>query len=231
MKPDNRLKAIAAMVPFGKSVADIGTDHAYLPVYLIKNGQINRAIAADINKGPYLAAKKTVAAAGLEDRIAVRLGSGLAVVLPGETDVLVIAGMGGGTIVGILAERPDVAASFERLIIQPMADAAEARRYFIQNGWKIVEEDLVLSEDKEKIYQVIAAEKGVAAEPEPILYEIGPLVWEKRHPLLKIFLAEQLNRLKNAAASMEKSPAALNTPKYHAYLKKIKEMEERLLCL
>lgn len=231
MKLDARLKAIAAMIPSGKNIADIGTDHAYLPVYLVKKGQIAGAIAGDTNKGPYLVAEKTVREAGLTDRIIVRLGDGLESVSPGEADILVIAGMGGSNIIKILAARPNVTASFERLVVQPMNGAAETRRYLIQNGWKIVGEDLILSENKEKVYQIIAAEKGVMPELDPVLYEIGPLLWQERHPLLKTFLTGQLSHLQNIAALMEKSSSAANRPQYHDCRKKIKELEDKLLCL
>jgi tRNA (adenine22-N1)-methyltransferase len=231
LKLDNRLRALANMTPPGKRIADIGTDHAYLPVCLMKEGRISSAIAADINKGPCMAAQKTVKDAGLQRFIETRMGDGLAVISPGEADILVIAGMGGGNIVSILSEHPHTTSSFERLIVQPMTGAALVRRYFSQNGWQIVDEELVLSEKEDKFYQIIAAEKGYAPDYESILEEIGPLLWERRHPHLKKFLAGELSHLKNVAANMAKSCTAVHDPKYYAHIKKIKAMEDKLLCL
>lgn len=118
-----RLEAIAALVPQNCVVADIGTDHAYLPVWLMQKGLIKAAIAADIAEGPCKAAQTNIGMYGLKDKIEVRRGSGLTVLKPGEADGAVIAGMGGSTIVQILEESPDVAKTLKFLIVQPMAGA------------------------------------------------------------------------------------------------------------
>ena len=118
-----RLEAIAALVPQNCVVADIGTDHAYLPVWLMQKGLIKAAIAADIAEGPCRAAQTNIGMYGLKDKIEVRRGSGLTVLKPGEADGAVIAGMGGSTIVQILEESPDVAKTLKFLIVQPMAGA------------------------------------------------------------------------------------------------------------
>ena len=116
-----RLEAIAALVPQNCVVADIGTDHAYLPVWLMQKGLIKAAIAADIAEGPCRAAQTNIGLYGLKDKIEVRRGSGLTVLKPGEADGAVIAGMGGSTIVQILEESPEVAKTLKFLIVQPMA--------------------------------------------------------------------------------------------------------------
>ncbi len=107
MKLSKRLATIAALVPPGGRLADIGTDHAYLPVYLVTEGIVPSAVAGEVNEGPFRAAGEALARVGLADRISLRFGDGLAVLAPGEADTAVIAGMGGQTIVDILAARPE----------------------------------------------------------------------------------------------------------------------------
>ena len=114
---DERLKTVAALVRPGSRVADIGTDHGYLPVYLVKEGICPRAIAADLRSGPLESARRHVTAAGLSDRIDLRLGDGLTPIEPQEVDDMIIAGMGGETIAGILAAADWVRQPRLRLIL------------------------------------------------------------------------------------------------------------------
>ena len=160
---DKRLSTVAAMVRHGSRIADIGTDHAYLPVYLVQAGICPGGIAADIRSGPLDAARRTVTEAGLTDVIALRLGDGLAPVKADETDDVVIAGMGGETIVAILAAADWVKDARLRLILQPMTRAEELRRWLLTSGFTVAEERLV--RDGHRLYPVMAA-AYTAAEPE-----------------------------------------------------------------
>ena len=103
-----RLEAVAALVPPCRTLADVGTDHAYLPVLLLQEGKIEQAIAGDVVPGPCEAARHTVRQFHLENRITVRQGSGLTVLAPGEAETAVMAGMGAETMLQILAEAPEV---------------------------------------------------------------------------------------------------------------------------
>ena len=124
MHLDKRLQAVAALVPEGVSLADIGTDHAYLPVWLWEQGRITRAVAGDIAAGPCRAARNTVAMYGAAGAIEVRQGSGLEVLTPGEVECIAICGMGGSTIISILEASMEIAKDAQRLVLQPMAGAA-----------------------------------------------------------------------------------------------------------
>lgn len=230
MKLGERLQTIAAMVPVGvDSIADIGTDHAYLPIYLLKNNIITRAIAGDIHQGPYLSAKNAVISAQLEQVISVRLGNGLEVVNPGEAEVVVIAGMGGQNIIDILQAGPEVTATVKRLIVQPMIAAAAVRLWFQDNGWQIVGEQLVREDGR--LYQIIAAEPGEKQSFEPILSEIGPLLWQSRHPLLRVHIEELIAHLRSVLASMASSANAIQSDKYKEFADKLKELEAKYACL
>ncbi len=137
---DTRLQTVASLVRTGSRVADIGTDHALLPVWLVQNGICPSAIASDIVKGPVAAATKTVSNAGETARIQVRLGDGLSTVSPDEVEDIVIAGMGGETIAAILQAAPWVQQARYRLILQPMTRAEVLRRYLWDNGFDIISE-------------------------------------------------------------------------------------------
>ena len=157
MHLDKRLQAVASFVPQGAAFADIGTDHAYLPVWLLEKGIIASAVAGDIAAGPCQAACTTVAMHGAAAAISVRQGSGLAVLKPGEVDCIAICGMGGSTISSILAADMPIALSVRRLILQPMAGAATLRRWLVNKGWHIIHEELV--EDEPHFYEIICAER------------------------------------------------------------------------
>ena len=229
MKLSARLKKIADMVPAGVTMADIGTDHAYLPIYLVTQNSVTRAIAGDIHYGPYLSAKGAVDANHLEEYISVRQGNGLEVVSPGEADVAVIAGMGGANIIDILSSRPEVTVTIKRLILQPMIAAVLVRNWLHTNNWNIVDEQLL--EEDGRLYQIIAAEQGVSQQVEPILYEIGPLLWQTRHPLLKQHIKELIHHLRGVLAAMAGSAEAVNSEKYKEFSGKLKDLEDKLACL
>ena len=157
---DKRLSAVAALVRQDSRLADIGTDHAYLPVYLVQAGVCPSAIASDIGAGPLEAARHTVTANGLTSKVALRLGDGLATVTADEVEDVAIAGMGGETIAAILEAAPWVKDGRVRLILQPMTRAEDLRRWLLQNGFSVLEEHLII--DGRHLYPVMAAEYTAA---------------------------------------------------------------------
>lgn len=148
-----RLSAVAARIRQSARVADIGTDHALLPVWLLQSGRCSSAVASDIGEGPAAAARRTVSGAGLEAAISVRVGDGLAPVEPSEVDDIVIAGMGGETIAEILSAAPWVADARYRLVLQPMSKPERLRAFLAENGFSTVEEDVV--SEGERLYTVM----------------------------------------------------------------------------
>lgn len=137
---DSRLRLAADLVREGSRVADIGTDHARLPVALVAEGRCPTAIASDVRRGPVDNARRTVEQAGLTAAVSVRLGDGLQTVQPDEVDDIVIAGMGGETIAAILEAAPWVRAERYRLILQPMTRAEKLRAYLFAHGFAILSE-------------------------------------------------------------------------------------------
>lgn len=141
----------------GKRIADIGTDHAYLPAYLIENKICPSAIAADIGKGPLENAKKVVSSSkDLSEKIELRLSDGLKEIKEDETDDIIIAGMGGILITEILSAAPWVKNKEKRLILQPMSHAEDVRKYLCENGFEILKEKA--STDGKHNYILIVAE-------------------------------------------------------------------------
>lgn len=130
-----RLKIIGGYVRQGSRVADIGTDHGLLPIWLVENKTVPFAVASDLREGPASVARKNAAKAGLSERMDVRVGNGLALVSPDEVDDIVIAGMGGETIVEILSAAPWVQDTHYRLILQPMSHAEILREWLYQSGF------------------------------------------------------------------------------------------------
>ena len=223
MNIGDRLEAIGKLVPQGCVLADIGTDHAYLPVWLLEQGKIASAIAGDIAEGPCLAAKNTVSMHGMKGKVEVRLGSGLKVLQAGEADCIAIAGMGASTMIEILEADMPLAVEAKRLVLQPMAGAASLRKWLIQNGWCIVAEDLVA--DGRHLYEIMAVERGESEAFSDAVLEIGPSLIEAEHPLLAKQFARQINNYKKLLANMGKSEQARASEKYIAWEKLVQELE------
>ena len=209
---DSRLLCVASMVRAGGTLADIGTDHAHLPVWLIQNGVCEKAIAADIGEGPAASARRTVQEAGLERCIEVRVGDGLSVLSPDEATEIVIAGMGGETIAEILSAAPWLKDGIDRrLILQPMTKTVELRDWLFQNGFTLEEEHLI--RDGRHLYCVMAASFADAPPPaSPLAPYIGGLSKEEGAP----YFAHQAAHLRRRAMGLraggqEKQAAELET--------------------
>lgn len=170
---DRRLQCAARQVRMGSRLADIGTDHALLPVALVRSGVCPYAVASDIRTDPAERAWRAVEEAQLADRIEVRLGPGLSVLQPEEADDLVIAGMGGETIVSILGEAPWIRSSHFRLILQPMSRPEVLRRWLHRAGFLLEAEPAV--EDGGHLYSILRAHYEPEAVPAA---EEGPLTPE-----------------------------------------------------
>ena len=152
----NRLMSAVPYVREGAFVADIGTDHAYLPIYLCQIEKIRGAVAADIGKGPLAIAAANIRENGLGERIPTCLSDGLEHILPYAPTDIIVFGMGGELIVSILHAAPWVKDAKVRLILQPMTKSEILRTYLYENGFDIIDE--CLTEDQGRIYQTLCAE-------------------------------------------------------------------------
>jgi tRNA (adenine22-N1)-methyltransferase len=225
-----RLQKAADFVGQGAVLADIGTDHAYLPIYLAKQNKISRAFACDVSQGPLEGAKRAIAAAGLAEKITACLGDGLNA-LPKENnvDTAVLAGMGGATMAEILENARGMAEKIKRLIFQPMNDGARLRRWLAENGWRIIDEELAF--DEGRLYEIICAERGSMTIDSDILFEIGPVLKEKKHPLLKEHITALLEKSKKILQGMAESAKARQSERYAAEERRKNELEAELKWL
>lgn len=194
---DDRLKAVASFVRRGSLAVDVGCDHAYLAIWLVKNNIARHVIASDANEGPLHRAKKNVAAEGASDRITLLRANGLQGIAEYDPDDIIIAGLGGDQITAILEEAPFVRAPGKRVVLQPMTHPERVRRALVRMRYVIRDE--TLTSDKGRIYQVICAE-GESRLPckgyNPITpgeFLIGRRIIEKRGELFDRYLAEQTN--------------------------------------
>ncbi len=181
--------------------ADIGTDHAYIPIELIKRGAAERVIATDIRKGPLETAKNNIKENGASDKIETRLGGGLSVLKTGEADVIIIAGMGGELITDIL-KNDETTARAARLILQPMNAQYEIRRYLAENGYFIECEDL--ENEKQRIYNIMVVRNGSQTPPErDIEYHLPKYLY--LHPKFHMLLEKKRREFKKIVLGLEKS--------------------------
>jgi len=189
-----RLEAIAKQVTHRAIVADIGTDHAYIPIYLVENNISKNIYACDINKGPLDMAKKQIGKYGYQEDIITLLGEGLDPIKELPTQNIIIAGMGGILIKDIIDKNKEVALSAEKLILQPMIAQEDLREYLIKNGFTIIHEELA-REDR-RIYQIIVAQKGKSEAWDEIHYHISKNLIQDRHPLLENLIDAKENELR-----------------------------------
>ncbi len=223
MLTDARLRKIGDMLDDGKVVADIGTDHAYLPIFLIKKGKIKRAIACDIAEGPCRAAISNVTTYGMKELIDVRRSDGLQAVVPGEADIITIAGMGGSTIIDILDKSPAVARTANKIFLQPMAGSASLRKWLCTNSYVIEDEELVA--DDKFLYEIIVARSGISEKISEVEAVVGPVLLKKKHLLLPQQFAKQISSLQTVLENMSRSECAVHSENYAVKKKLLEDLE------
>ncbi|KPU44085.1 tRNA (adenine(22)-N(1))-methyltransferase [Oxobacter pfennigii] len=229
MRLSPRLLRIAQMVEKNSYIADIGTDHAYLPICLIKNGICEKAIGTDVRTGPIERAERNVRKYMLDDKIILRKGDGLKPIGIGEVDCAVISGMGGYLICDIFTEGEEIARSIKSFIIQPIQAPEALREYFYKNGYKILDEALVKENDK--IYQVMKAVHGEDSVDDTIYYEIGKKLIDKKDPLLKEFINMKIDEIHKVKEKVGE-PDTLNAQKKIGECDiKLAKLREVLKCL
>jgi len=188
-----RLKAIVNMIEECDSVIDVGTDHGYVPIYLVKNGVIKSAIASDINRGPVDKARKNIIQNNVQEQISCRMGSGLSTVNKGETEIAIIAGMGGNLIRDILEADLEVVKQFKYMILQPVQNAEVLREYLYITGYDILDEEIC--KDDGKFYEIIKVKyntKPVILDD--IYYEISKILLDKKNTVMQSFIEYKLQK-------------------------------------
>lgn len=189
MQLSYRLKTIASYVSIGNRLADIGTDHGYVPIYLTQNKCVPYAIAMDINKGPLIRAEANIKKEKLQDKITTRISDGLSNLKKDEVDTILIAGMGGSLIVRILNDGIELLNSVKELVLSPHSEVENVRRFLSQNNFIIVNEKMLT--DEGKFYIVLKAIKGNNALSEEIHIKYGKILLEEKNPILYQYLLNE----------------------------------------
>lgn len=189
MQLSRRLQMLAALVTEGNRLADVGTDHAYVPIWLWERGRIPGAIAMDIGKGPLKRAEEHIREHGGSDAIETRLGNGLEKLAPGECDTVLIAGMGGQLMRRILADGMDRLSGVKELVLQPQSDIWVVRRFLQDNGFRITREEMLCEEGK--YYPMMRAVPGEMNWDREVQFVYGGLLLEQAHPVLYQFLLKE----------------------------------------
>lgn len=226
MKISNRLMEIVNFVPKNSIVADIGTDHGQIPIYLILNKLSKKVIATDISRGSLQKTIDYVAGLKLENHIESRLGDGLDPIKPFEIDTVIMAGMGGILIRDILEKNKEVRDSINNFIFQPMIASKELREYLLNNHFEIIDEGLVKEDNK--FYEIIYAKRGLGFIEEDIHLEIGRKLIDKNHPLLGEFLQYKIDVGKSIMAKLGDTVTEKTEERRKELEKSIEEYKEVL---
>jgi tRNA (adenine22-N1)-methyltransferase len=230
LKLSKRLETVVNFIPKKSKLADIGSDHAYLPCYAYLNGYITMAVAGEITDGPLRSAIEQVKKTGLEDVISVRKGDGLEVIEPNEVDCITIAGMGGTLIKNILEAGKEKLVGVKRLVLQPNVGGHVVREWLIENNWELIAERIL--EEDGKIYEVLVAEKGDGKKPYDSLEAgilLGPFLMKQQNDVFRKKWNQEITHWKKIIKQLdEKAETDEGFAKKRELERKIQIVEEVL---
>lgn len=231
-KLSSRLQLVADFIPKGFILADIGSDHAYLPCYVVKKGVVPYAIAGEVVEGPFQSALKQVREEGLSELISVRKGNGLEVIDDNEVDCITIAGMGGTLISTILEEGKSKLKAVKRLILQPNISAISIRQWLLNNDFELIKEEII--EEDGKIYEVLVAERGVPLKPYQSDIDkgllMGPYLLKSKNNVFEKKWLEEKRNWENILLQLSRaSETEENIQKIKDIKRKINMVEEVLM--
>ena len=189
MELSKRLQAVADLVSNGVTVADVGTDHGYIPIYLVESGKNKCAIAMDINRGLWTVQKHIFGCTVWGEQIKTRLSDGVQKLQIGECDCVIVAGMGGGLVIKIMEDGEEIFRNLTEFILQPQSEIAKVRQYLCEHNYRIIAEDMVLEDGK--FYPMMKVANGSAEEYSTLELRYGKLLLREKHPVLKLFLEKE----------------------------------------
>ena len=231
MELSQRLRVVGDFVT-QKTVADIGTDHAYVPIYLHKKGTVQKIIACDINQKPLEKAQQNIEAYHAENSIITRLGNGLQPLKPNEVDTIIISGMGGKLIIELLEQSQEVVNTTKEFVLCPHLDVPAVRKYLHKIEYCIVEEKMILEEGI--FYTILRATKGKQKYNKEIEYIFGKILLDNKDAVLKQFISNEKNRLQNIQKQLYDKKTEQSQKRLQEilqYQKLVEEAEEWLYCV
>lgn len=220
MQLSKRLSAVADMVTIGNRVVDVGTDHGYIPIYLVEQKKITSAVAMDINKGPLERAKGHIKEYGYESYIQTRQSDGVKALQHNEGDTLIIAGMGGGLVIKIIEEGSKVLESFQEFVLQPQSEIQQVRQYIQEHQYCIVKENFLVEDGK--YYTIIKAMKGYMEPLSPLFLKYGKHLLEEKNQVLLNFLWKEEIKYKKIRETLIQKKTTIA-------LERLQEIEKKLL--
>ncbi len=200
----DRLRIVAHMCDKGAVVADIGTDHGYLPIYLVQEGIAPSAIAMDLRKGPLEKAKKHICDNCLEDRIQTRLSDGLEKLSKNEADIITICGMGGRLIADIVTKGKDVITQNTILVVSPQSEVGEFRHFLVSQGFEIEDEQMLKEDGKYFIIKCRKSEESVCSEFSETQYQYGWKLLDSKDKTLYEYLIKEKETNEGISNSIKK---------------------------
>ena len=223
MELSKRLFAVAAMVSPCEKMADIGTDHGYVPIWLLQNGLISSAIAMDVNKGPLARAKENRDRYGFTDVMELRLSNGFEKLKSGEGDSVLIAGMGGPLMIRIIEEGRQNASAIQTWVLQPQSEIPSVRRYLHEHHFDIIEE--IMLKDEGKYYMAMKAVPGEAAPWTNIEYLFGKYLLEMKNPVLEEFIHKEMDVYERIQKQLTDTKQ-IDTPRYEEVCRYLEALNE-----
>ncbi|WP_088041770.1 tRNA (adenine(22)-N(1))-methyltransferase TrmK [Bacillus sp. EAC] len=219
-----RLKRVYDYIPEGTKLADIGSDHAYLPCYAVLNKRSVSAIVGEITEGPFNSARSTIRQSGLEGIVEARMGDGLEVLTPNEVDVITIAGMGGSLIASILENGKDKLVGVETLVLQPNIGAYQIRNWLDKEGYSLVDEDIV--EEDGKIYEILVGSKSnpvnAYSDNKDMELFIGPFLIKNQNEAFRKKWEHEKNNFERILSQLESAKQTDES------VQKIKEIAQKI---
>lgn len=203
LKLTERLQLVADFLEPCECFADIGTDHAYLPVWMLQNGKARYAIAADINPNPLKNARNTLAQYGFAEQIELRLSDGLQNIVPWEVGAVVVAGMGGNQIADMVADTRWLQDEKIQLVLQPMTHFEDVRRALRENGFSVLREETVA--EGERVYLVLSARYSGESRAYPEWYDYAGTLPQNPTKTNVLFLQKVLARLQKRASALQET--------------------------
>lgn len=222
LKISERLKEVANLIPVGANLVDIGTDHGYVPIWLLQNGHIQSAIAMDVNKGPLKRAEENRDKYGFMSVMDLRLSNGLEKLNPGEGDTVLIAGMGGPLMIRIMEEGQKNAVSIKHWILQPQSEIPLVRRYLHEHDFVI--EDEIMIKDDGKYYMAMKAIPGKTQPWTSVEYLFGKKLLEMKHPVLREYIEKETRLYKQIKKQLIASKQTENE-RYHEVTEYLEALE------
>ena len=220
MELSKRLQAVADLVSHGLVIADVGTDHGYIPIYLVQTGKSEKAFAMDVNEGPLLRAKAHIAEQGMSEKIQVRLSDGVRALLPGECDGVVVAGMGGALAIKIMEEGENIFRDLKEFVLQPQSELTKVRQYLFENDYCVIAEDMVLEDGK--FYPMMKVTNGKSPAYSLVELRYGKRLLEQKHPVLLRYLEKEVQAKENILQNLKSESGE------HIH-KRMRELEEEIL--